>query len=832
LDGIALTNESEIKISFLGGASEIGASSALIEVGDTRLLIDCGVRFNSESPLPDLSSLHGKAVDAIAVTHAHSDHTGGLPVVCQAYPHLPIYATPPTRDIAMILLGDALKLMGMEDREGEVPLYAGKQVAHVGEAFVPVHHGESVTVGEVTVTFLPAGHILGASMLHLATPAGHVLFTGDYSVSAGLTVPALTRPHLPVDMLVTEATYGERLHEDRDAAETRLVTRVREVVEGGGRVLIPAFAVGRAQEILLILKRALRNHALPEVPVFVDGMVRAVSNAYGRNEKYVSRMLFHEIRKAVHPFYTNGIAPVENPEARKAVLEKGPCVVVASSGMLSGGASSFYASELLANSKDAILITGYQDEESPGRALLSLAETEGAREMKLAGRVVPVSCQLEKYGLSAHADRMQMVGLIESLRPRTVVMVHGSVEAKRALADGLSTGDAVMAENGQTVTRRYPVRRTRERSGPVARRLDLASGRNLLGPPTGTPIPGRRVAEAWYGGKPSAEEVDRLAQDLETLGLVRRDDHRRQMLHVLSPKETDRFPAEAALEEELKRENPKGKLLELSMRQRIEPPDVTHGVEGAFHTATMTMSLGGVPLESGIQRAATKRTAEQLAARALLRMIDKGKGAVAVVRVTEEEASALKTQNPKGRLLEWCMLRKAPAPRFEDRAVVDGFHAEVALTLEGETIRSGWHAAGTKKMAEQAASKALLAMLEETSGSSESPPREMPPDKSVARAPSSQATPGGRDPMMLLNEMRQLQVIGDFGYDLKACTGPSHQPLFTIVGWATLESGERVEAPPVQSAAKKAGRRQAAEALVAELREMGALAGDAYLPRR
>jgi predicted metal-dependent RNase len=157
-------------------------------------------------------------------------------------------------------------------------------------------------------------------------------------------------------------------------------------------VLIPAFAVGRAQEVLLILQRALRSGNLPETPVFVDGMVRAVCDVYRSHEPFVSRHLAHEIRRTPHAFYTDAIRPVARREDRARVLDTSPCVIVASSGMLSGGPSLGYSQILARNAKDAILLTGYQDEESPGRALLKLATTEGPKEVRLGQETIPVAC--------------------------------------------------------------------------------------------------------------------------------------------------------------------------------------------------------------------------------------------------------------------------------------------------------------------------------------------------------------------------------------------------------------------------------------------------------
>lgn len=148
-----------------------------MEVAQTRLLIDCGARFDPRHPLPDLSQLSGKPLDAIVVTHAHTDHTGALPVVYDAFKGVPVYATPPTIDLLNILLRDALKIMSSPERGGEMTLYTDTQMERLLESLVPVQNGHPVRIGQVEATYLPASHILGASMVHLATPGGSILFT-------------------------------------------------------------------------------------------------------------------------------------------------------------------------------------------------------------------------------------------------------------------------------------------------------------------------------------------------------------------------------------------------------------------------------------------------------------------------------------------------------------------------------------------------------------------------------------------------------------------------------------------------------------------------------
>ncbi len=818
-----MPSESSLRITFLGGASAIGASCAFVETDSVNVLVDCGIRFEPGRELPDLSSLSGKRVDAILLTHAHTDHTGALPVICDAFPGTSVYATPPTIDLVGILLRDALKLMRGADREADLPLYSQLQVDRAVAACRPVVFGDPVELFGTRITWLPASHILGASMIHLATPAGNLLFTGDYSVTPQRTVPGLARPSLPVDIVVSEATYGERLHEDREAAEQRLVSQIREVIEAKGRVLIPAFAIGRAQEVLCILRQAMSRGTLARIPVWVDGMVRAVCEVYARSERYVSRQLAAESRHGRHPFYTDDIRAVRDPSERARVLEGGPCVIVASSGMLSGGASAFYARQIATQARDAILLTGYQDEESPGRSLLAMAAGQGPRELRLGGETVSVACTVASYGLSAHADRLQLAGLLHAVRPRTVVLVHGDRDAKTALGRSIECRDVVLAEDGQSVVRRGRPRAASERA-PEQRPLpgpeDVDRVRALLGPPGPMPSLDKDVAEAWFGEGAGPEHRDRLAARLEALGLVRRDDERRGRLWILAPSETHALPDEARLESALKAENPKGRLLEMCMRMRLPPPTLEMSVDGAYHVANATLTLGGRVLRSGPQRASTRKTAEQLAASCLLRLVAAESSLDGARSVGEEAAVELARANPKGRLLEWCAAASSFVVRFENRADARGYAARaIVRAASGAAITTAWHVAPQAKTAEQAAADEALANL----GGLPADSRGL--DETPGTGPEPAGGPPAREARMLLNELRQLGIIADFGYRIEDRRGPVHQPVFVIVAWARLPDGSTLEGDACESGSKKSAERDAADRLASRLATAGIIAG-------
>ena len=279
-----------MKIAFLGGADEVGASSTLIEIGGKRILVDAGIRPSPKvrwglagDQLPNLSQIDSLgSLDAILITHAHTDHTGALELVTGRFPDTPVYATPPTIALTRVLHQDSRRIMQTRlDEEGELPLFDDVAVQHLMSAFVQVPFNDRLSLGEgLIATFFPAGHIAGAAMLGLESSEGRILITGDLSVSPQRTVDGVRPPAFHPDVLIIESTYGGRLHANRAVQERKLVETVARVTADGGKVLIPAFALGRAQEILLILGEFQRRGILPAVPVWADGMVRAICQVY------------------------------------------------------------------------------------------------------------------------------------------------------------------------------------------------------------------------------------------------------------------------------------------------------------------------------------------------------------------------------------------------------------------------------------------------------------------------------------------------------------------------------------------------------------------------
>lgn len=478
-----------MKLHFLGGADEVGASCTLIEIEGRRILVDAGIRMGAAqgSQLPNFSVLDDVGMpDEVLITHAHTDHTGALPVLVNSLPAgVKVYCTPATQAITRVLLSDAVKLMA-QDRDGELPLYPPEAADAALGRMVDVPWLATVPIcdGALTATWVPAGHILGAALIYIEGVRESVLMTGDVSVANQLTIPGMVVPQCRPDVMVMESTYGNRQHADRSQQEAALALRVAEVIEAGGKVLIPAFAVGRSQEVILILAQAMRRKQIPEFPVFVDGMVRSVNAVYSAFGDDLAPSVRRRVARDEDVFYSDTVGAVSSPADRRRVLSGPPCCIVASSGMLVGGASSYYAERLAGDAANLIAITGYQDEESPGRALLDLMQAKDPEErvLMLNGQRVRVACQVEPYSLSAHADGGELTGLVQRLKPRTCFLVHGDAEARGALSsmvDVYLPEGVQLPENGGAYSVEAMGAMRQRGYGRRVSRAGIAGGRSL-----------------------------------------------------------------------------------------------------------------------------------------------------------------------------------------------------------------------------------------------------------------------------------------------------------------------------------------------------------------
>ncbi|MDC3412427.1 MBL fold metallo-hydrolase [Aquibacillus sp. 3ASR75-11] len=468
-----------MKVTVLGGGNEIGASCLHIQFEEVSILIDAGMRMHGENSLPMFGMLDELSKpDIVIITHAHADHIGALPVIHAMYPDVPVYSTPPTADLMQIMMKDSYKILTEQSRltESLVP-YTEEQMNNFLQQIRVFPANGVLEIAGVKITSYRAGHIVGAVMFLIEGNGERILVTGDLSFNGGRTIPgAKVADDIRPDVVVMESTYGNRLHTDRNTEEKRLAENVAATIENGGFALIPAFAIGRAQEILLILQAYMEKGLIPTFPIYVDGLVTPVCRVYKNYPHYLKGPVAHRIRTNGDAFLTEGRCIAVDSKNRNAIVQGNPACIVASSGMLTGGASAWYARHLVTDEKNAVYLTGYQDEESPGKKLLALAEgTENT--LDIDGTTYQVKCRVDKFGLSAHADASEMTRFIETLEPTYTLLVHGDDEARIGLIEKIHPRfQPVLTENGET----YPFEKRKEKKGIVGRRYKRNREQELL----------------------------------------------------------------------------------------------------------------------------------------------------------------------------------------------------------------------------------------------------------------------------------------------------------------------------------------------------------------
>ena len=545
-----------MKFYFAGGAMEVGGSCIHLQIAGKGILMDCGIRQSgNREAFPDFRGIQERGgVDAILISHAHMDHTGSLPVISKAYPAARIYMTKMAMEQTRVLLFDSLKLM--DRREEEIPQYSREDVLSMLERITPIAYQQEMPIPELNmkVTAYPAGHIAGAACLYLQTEEGSIFYSGDVSGFAQQTIEGIGIPKLRPDAAILESTYGNRLHASRSLEEARLVETVADCARKGMKVLIPSFALGRSQEVLLILRKAMGDGKIPHIPVYVDGMVRDMNRVYAGNPTFLRRNLAKRILRGEDPFYTEDIRAVQVTEDRDTLVNApGAAVFVSSSGMLSGGPSVLYAQKLLPREDACIILTGYQDEESPGRKLMDLldendhsTDPERERRITLDKVTVPVKAHTVMVGLSAHADQSELCGIIERISARRVILVHGDEDAVRALGEQLSSDvrrQIYQPSVGEEVAISIGTKRTQLTSGlPMHMNCTTFDGDEdalrlwdfVRMSYSGRAFTVQELAYLWYGNTDSMAEDRLQAFQEKLLGSLFFDRHARR-LYLLVP---------------------------------------------------------------------------------------------------------------------------------------------------------------------------------------------------------------------------------------------------------------------------------------------------------
>lgn len=445
-------------LTFLGAARCVTGSRYLLDTGRVRVLVDCGLhqersqQARNWEPLP----VPPDRLDAVLLTHAHLDHCGLLPRLVQQGFRGPVFATGPTAEIARIVMLDSARLQA-EDvehklfrhaRQGRTPartpapLYTEQDAEKAGQRFSVVELGKTVPVADgVEAAFFEAGHILGSASVRLRVGAGaeacSILFSGDIGRwdKPFLNDPA---PCDEADWVLMESTYGDRLHESEDTIERELRDILAATIRAGGNIVIPSFAIERSQELLYYLNRLQRAREVPPVPVYLDSpMATRVTEVFARYPGYLDAEMRDLVARDASPFDLASLAMARTAEQSKAINAiRGTAVVIAGSGMCTGGRIKHHLVRNLPRRESTILFVGYQAAGTLGREIL-----DGAKRVRVLGEQVPVRARVARIGgFSAHADRDELLRWASAIRSRLrgVFVVHGEPEVAASFSRTLA----------------------------------------------------------------------------------------------------------------------------------------------------------------------------------------------------------------------------------------------------------------------------------------------------------------------------------------------------------------------------------------------------------
>jgi uncharacterized protein len=425
-----------VRLVTLGAFHEVGRAAMLIQAGSSSVLLDSGINPGAQDPTSayprfDTDEFDLEKLDAVVISHAHLDHCGILPFLYKYGYDGPVYCSEPTQTLMTL---HQLDYLDVHSREGEHSPYDQKDVREVVTHTIPLRYNVVTDVApDIKLTFHNAGHILGSSMVHLHIGEGlhNIVYSADFKFGRTMMLDPATALFPRAETLIIESTYGgpDDIMPDREGVEGKLVSIVNDTVEKGGKVLIPVPAVGRAQEIMLVLDAYMKNGALRELPIYIEGMVNEATAIHTAFPEYLVRDIKEQIlHKDINPFQSEYFHPVTHPSDREEIIAGGPCVIIATSGMLEGGPAIDYFRHLAPDARNTLAYVSYQVDGTLGNRIknglkeVSLYAHDGKMEM------VKVNMRVESIeGFSGHSDRNQLLGFIKRMSPKPtkIIVNHG-----------------------------------------------------------------------------------------------------------------------------------------------------------------------------------------------------------------------------------------------------------------------------------------------------------------------------------------------------------------------------------------------------------------------
>ena len=434
-----------VRMTFLGGGRQVGRSCILLQTPNSKILLDCGLDVASSGsdkfPYMDIPEFNLNQLDAIIISHAHLDHVGLLPYLYKMGYKGPVYLTAPSRDIAALL---ALDFIGVAYKQASKPLFDSSDIKEMVKHSICLNYNEVTDITpDVRLTFYNSGHVLGGALVHLNIGNGlhNLLYTGDFKYAHSRLLDPAIAAFPRVESVVTESTYGAKMDifPPRKETEDKLIDLVNKTIERKGKVLIPELGLGRAQETMLVLEDAMASGKLTKVPIYIDGMIWDINAIHTAYPDFLSNKVRADVFQDKNPFVSEIFSRVGSPQERKKVVEGGPCIVLATSGMLVGGASVEYFKEFAGNKNNSIIFVCYQGVGSLGRQV-----QDGINETRMIveGKEETVKIEMEVQtitGFSAHAGRNELLSFFNNMRPKSkrIIINHGEVSKCLDLASAL-----------------------------------------------------------------------------------------------------------------------------------------------------------------------------------------------------------------------------------------------------------------------------------------------------------------------------------------------------------------------------------------------------------
>jgi len=434
--------EEWIRISYLGSGRQVGRSCLLLQTPESRVLLDCGVDVASDQhPYPYLEApeFNINELDAVIVSHAHVDHSGFVPYLFKYGYRGPVYCTEPTRDVMSLMLLDYIKI---QRSEGKNLIFTTEDIKEMVKHTITLEYDEvSDITPDVRITLYNAGHILGSAMVHLHVGNGlhNILYSGDQKYGKTMLLDPAVTVFPRLETLLLESTYGGRegAIPERQRSDEELKKIVQKTIKRGGKILIPTLGVGRSQEIMVVMENMVRTGMLEKIPIYIDGLiwdVTAIHTAYPEFlNNSIRKQIFHRDQ---NPFLSEIFKRVGSQEERMQIIEEtGPCVILATSGMLQGGPSVEYLRHLADNKNNSMIFVNYQGEGSLGRRV-QRGEKEYTVNDGHGNKNEVVQIKLEVHtveGFSGHSNRTQLLNFVARCepRPKKIIVNHG--ESSRCL---------------------------------------------------------------------------------------------------------------------------------------------------------------------------------------------------------------------------------------------------------------------------------------------------------------------------------------------------------------------------------------------------------------